>query len=410
MKRFINGFFLIVISVLYVQRAVACPDQPQTTAQLIASGIYFCLTPSSDYTADSFAVSYTAEQLLSGGSQAVGQGNASVNTPLPIQTDSVTVTSPSFTPLAASGLTAIYPTTTNTFGSNGSFNFYSTVPATETGCPSSSYTTVINYLRANPNLFIINGTTPTSDFSSSTSIAKATGPFFTNSAGKSINATVEFYWSNNQSGQFFTRGATRYCWLAVAERVTFDENSFVNSGEYSAAFGITTPVGTSIDTFTVTIPEIVVLYHLDSININFEDYLASYPDLSVHSATVPISPTATINGSVDTTPLSNLLSTLVNVTVQNAWAVQSIAPNSVTLSSSINTAILWNLSGSSMAIRNLMLKSAASSTPATSITLSPSFDASNLTEGDVVFELDFAGATHSGSYSGASFNLNLQSN
>lgn len=412
MKRLISIFFLMILSTFYTQRAIAenCPSDPNTEADFISTNILFCLTPSSDFTADSFNVTYTAEQLLAGGSQAVAQGDVNANVPLPIQTTSATLTSPSFTPVTASTLVAVYPTTTNAFSSHGAYNFYNIVSSSENGCPSSSYTTILNYLRSNPNMFYINGAAINSDYSSTTSIAKATGVPFTNSAGKVINATVEFYWSNNKSGQFFSRAPNRYCWLAVAEKVTFDENSFAHPGEYSTELGITTTVGSSNNTLTVTIPEIVVLYHVDSININLEDYVASIPDLSVHSATVPLTSTATVNGTVDTASLSNLLNTMLNVKVKNAWAIQSIAPTSVTLSASVNPAILWNASGSTIALRNLMLNSANSATPSTSLTFSPLFDSKNLTKGDVEFDLDLSSATTSGRYSGASINLNLQSN
>lgn len=157
----------------------------------------------------------------------------------------------------------------------------------------------------------------------------------------------------------------------------------------------------------VTMPEILVLYHIDEVQIDLQE---------AHTATAAndsddheISETfgGTITGTMGT-PVTGALGITgtdthtanhtVNVTLTDAWAVRSISSDDVTVAGSIQTATLTHdtVGASTIGVSGMTIASGAAS--GASVDLAPQW---GLQKGSISFTLDLTSATHAGLYQSA---------
>ncbi len=164
-------------------------------------------------------------------------------------------------------------------------------------------------------------------------------------------------------------------------------------------------VSGSVD-LKVNMPEILVLYHVDEIEINLADAQAATAatDHVVSETTAaitgtmgaPISAALTIAG---TDAAHSSTTNNINVSLTDAWAVRSLSSDDVVISGVINTDTLQHETDtdSEIGVSNLTLTSGAA-TPATSLALAPQWD---LQKGGISFTLDLSAADHAGAYTSA---------
>jgi len=154
---------------------------------------------------------------------------------------------------------------------------------------------------------------------------------------------------------------------------------------------------------TVTLPEILILYHYDLVDIEFTgDSLQPGPDndakheikkgqadafssqelndVSFTSDNLAISATGS---DFDTNSYNNH----IQVTLQNVWAVRAISSGNVSLAVSIENSTLKNNDGGTIEVSNATLSTTD---------IAPSW---NPTIGDLTFELDLSNAEYAGLYS-----------
>ena len=153
----------------------------------------------------------------------------------------------------------------------------------------------------------------------------------------------------------------------------------------------------------VTMPEILVLYHFDEVQIDLTD--AHTPTAANDSDDHEISETfaGTVTGAMGT-PITQALSITgadthagetgtLAVTLTDAWAVRSISSADVTVTGSIQTNDLTHAAGSTIGVSAMELTSGGST--GTSVDLAPQWA---LQTGDISFELDLSSASHAGLY------------
>lgn len=102
-----------------------------------------------------------------------------------------------------------------------------------------------NYLRANASIFQSTASgkqTGIADSTMTTSIAKISNALLVNANNKTIPATIEFYHANDSTGQVFSRGSDRYCWLGVGTKLTINSNTanLTSAGNYKASLAVLT--------------------------------------------------------------------------------------------------------------------------------------------------------------------------
>ena len=170
-------------------------------------------------------------------------------------------------------------------------------------------------------------------------------------------------------------------------------------------------VSGSVD-LKVTMPEILVLYHVDEVQINLSD---------AHTATAAndsdeheISETAAgaITGTMGT-PVTGALgitgtdahaatNQTITVSLTDVWAVRSISSADVNVAGSINTATLTHAEGSTIGVSAMELTSGANT--GDNLDLAPQW---GLQKGGINFELDLSSASHAGVYQSAATTADL---
>lgn len=213
-----------------------------STINTYGQTIYFC---KQEFSAPSLAYLPTATELLTGGSQALSQGSTQRNSPV---LSSINLAG--FTPssLNLNTITAYLPNNDGIYNSPSLFNFYTRIPSTRT-CDNyngqNQYMFIKNYLRANASIFQSTASgkqTGIADSTMTTSIAKISNALLVNANNKTIPATIEFYHANDSTGQVFSRGSDRYCWLGVGTKLTINSNTanLTSAGNYKASLAVLT--------------------------------------------------------------------------------------------------------------------------------------------------------------------------
>lgn len=205
--------------------------------------IYFC---KQDFPMTSLAYSPSNTDLLTGGSRAISQGNTQKTSTILSSIDLA-----GFTPAALNlnTLTANLPNTNGQFSSPSLFNFYTRIPAAS-NCSNyngaNQYNVIMNYLRSNASVFQATGATTqtaTTDSSSTNSIAAINSIALLHSlTNTTIPATLQFYYANNTTGQYFTRNNDLYCWLGVGTKLTINSSTgnLTTAGEYKISVAVST--------------------------------------------------------------------------------------------------------------------------------------------------------------------------
>jgi len=155
---------------------------------------------------------------------------------------------------------------------------------------------------------------------------------------------------------------------------------------------------------TVTMPEILVLYHFDEVDIDLSgagtQEAVSEGDKVVTSTTTvsPITGALSIQGTTSAAGTTVGTSDTVRVDLSNAWAIRSISSGTVEVAGSIENNTLEHATeaGSEITVSNLSLTSGALT--GASLDLDPQWA---LQSGDISFELDLSAASHAGDYAGA---------
>lgn len=158
---------------------------------------------------------------------------------------------------------------------------------------------------------------------------------------------------------------------------------------------------------TVTMPEILVLYHFDSVQIDLSDANTSTAANDSDPFEISEGAASAVSGTMGT-PVTAALSITgtdthagaqtVNVTLTDAWAVRSISSGDVTVAGSIQTDELTHATEatSTIGVSNMTLTSGGAS--GTSVDLAPQWA---LQKGGISFELDLSSASHAGTYQSA---------
>lgn len=158
----------------------------------------------------------------------------------------------------------------------------------------------------------------------------------------------------------------------------------------------------------VTMPEILVLYHFDEVQIDLSDShtITAANDSDPHE--ISETAAAPITGTMGT-PVTGALNIQgadthgtaqqsVDVTLTDAWAIRSISSADVTVAGSIQTATLTHTTTntSTIGVSDLALTSGTNS--GASVSLAPQWA---LQKGDISFKLNLSNATHAGLYQSA---------
>lgn len=192
-----------------------------TTAQ--GETVYFC---KQEFDESALIFKPSATDLVPGGSQVISRGNTIQNSPL---VSSIDLSGFDISNLAFNTLSANFPNKNGIgYASMGLFNFY-TKRNILNDC-SLQYPEIKSFLQSNPNIFSLNPQSgaATGDTSSATSIVKITGARLKSELdpSKELAADIFLYHTNaGKSGQYFTNGTDRYCWVGVATRVVINPNS-----------------------------------------------------------------------------------------------------------------------------------------------------------------------------------------
>lgn len=158
----------------------------------------------------------------------------------------------------------------------------------------------------------------------------------------------------------------------------------------------------------VTMPEILVLYHFDEVQIDLSEAHAATAANDSDDHEISETLAAPITGTMGS-PVTAALSIAgadthaatnqtVNVTLTDAWAVRSISSANVTVAGSIQTSTLTHatVGTSSIGVSGMTLSSGG--TTAGSLSLAPQWA---VQKGDISFALDLTTATHAGLYQSA---------
>jgi len=158
----------------------------------------------------------------------------------------------------------------------------------------------------------------------------------------------------------------------------------------------------------VTMPEILVLYHFDEVQIDLTSAGVSTAANDSDPYEVSEGAASTVTGPMGT-PITAALaiegegtyataSQTLDVVLESAWAVRSISSADVTVSGSVQTGTLTHAteSGSSIAVTNMTLT--AGSATGTSVDLAPQWA---LQTGSINFQLNLEDAEHAGLYQSA---------
>lgn len=158
----------------------------------------------------------------------------------------------------------------------------------------------------------------------------------------------------------------------------------------------------------VTMPEVLVLYHFDEVQIDLadahtvtaandnDDHEISEGDAGVVNGTMGTPVTAAL-GIVGTDSHATTNQT-VNVTLSDAWAIRTIASGNVTVTGSIQTTTLTHDTVGTSTIGVSAMTLTSGGTTAATVSLAPQWA---LQTGDISFELDLTTATHAGLYQSA---------
>jgi len=157
----------------------------------------------------------------------------------------------------------------------------------------------------------------------------------------------------------------------------------------------------------VNMPEILVLYHFDEVEINLEAATVSTPandsdnyEISEGNAGTVTGPmgaplTGALNIDGSGGPTDGAANQTLEVTLTDAWAIRSVSTGDVTVSGSIQTGTLTHTDDASATIGVGAMELAANGTSGASVTLAPQW---GLQKGDISFELDLSSANKAGSY------------
>lgn len=243
---------IITMALLLGQSAMAaCPDPRGINIEGTVVGtsggqdIYFCKQEFKT----GLVFRPTEEDLLTGGSQAISQGNIIQTAPL--SNSSVNLAGFNVANLAFNTLSADFPDRNGTLGTKSLFNFYTRI-FDLSNCNGSlfvgnQYNLMRNYLRANPNIFqTIPATGSNSTQNTGNSIAKITDAKLKSDIDttKELTADILVYESNTNNRGDFSTGflGSRYCWLGTGTTVTINPNngSLKYAGDYKLGIGVNT--------------------------------------------------------------------------------------------------------------------------------------------------------------------------
>lgn len=145
---------------------------------------------------------------------------------------------------------------------------------------------------------------------------------------------------------------------------------------------------------SVTMPEILVLYHFDKVTLDLtaaaaEQVVSEGDKVVTGTATItPVTGALSIQGATTVGTTSN-----VAVTLNNAWAVRSISANTVKVAGSIESTELTGANGSVIGVTGMNLTSGTES--GADVDLSSQWAVQT---GNIEFELDLSNATEAGVY------------
>ncbi|MDP8162279.1 hypothetical protein QJU89_02895 [Pasteurella skyensis] len=154
--------------------------------------------------------------------------------------------------------------------------------------------------------------------------------------------------------------------------------------------------------FKVTIPEVLVLYHWDEAHLTFKNMATHHGDTTIRNKTVNFADNQpyTLDGDVTITDLPSFKND-VKVKLKNAWAVRSISNDKVTLKLEAQQPTL-KLGGASNASESITISDQqlklGRETPNATIELKSQWAPQ---QGDILFNMNLAGATKSGEYKSA---------
>ncbi|MGB0865375.1 MAG: hypothetical protein ACPGSC_02640 [Granulosicoccaceae bacterium] len=148
---------------------------------------------------------------------------------------------------------------------------------------------------------------------------------------------------------------------------------------------------------SVTMPEILVLYHFDSVQIDLTDANnqavseGAAANVTIATSAAPATGALSIDGTTPTLPAQET----VTVTLTDAWAIRSISSADVEVSGSIENATLTHTTAatSTIGVSNLSLEAGGSTGAA--VTLAPQWA---VQKGNISFDLSLATASHAGTY------------
>lgn len=260
LKKLIAQVSLLASAIFCSQIALACPEvfdtleltRLNTPNDSDAETIYFC--KQKGFTADQLEVRFEPNALIAGGSQAIGMGNTAQQFPIQSSVNLIGP-GPQSLDLQSLGLVTNFPKSGGQFNTQSIFNFYSRVPHIITNrCNANiyngnQYEMIKTYLRNNASAIFKSKNLSTGTIKSAIAINSGNDIAVIKDAeiglkNSTIKADITFYHANpSTSGQYFTDGNTRFCWVGISSRINLKDNAknINDAGTYTVDIGVYKP-------------------------------------------------------------------------------------------------------------------------------------------------------------------------
>lgn len=261
LKKLITQVSLLASAIFCSQIAIACPEvfdtsrliKLNTSNDVDTQTIYFC--KQNGFTINQLSVSFEPNALIAGGNQTIVMGNTAQQFPIQSSVNLIG-TGPQNLDLKSLGLVTNFPKSGGQYNIQSIFNFYSRVPnpPITNRCNASiyngnQYEMIKTYLRNNAPAIFKAKNLSTGIIKSATAINSGNDIAVIKDAeiglkNSTIKADITFYHANpSTSGQYFTGGNTRFCWVGISSRINLKDNAknINDAGTYTVDIGVYKP-------------------------------------------------------------------------------------------------------------------------------------------------------------------------